>query len=300
MVLRLAGAARSMCMELDPAIVQNGQVIDVGDGNGPQMRTGLFVVLRGLTRKYAPSEQEVSVRSIAEATAFQMQHGESIDAALSRFEVLQHVARRDAAFDPGITGWSWMLLKGLGIHPQRWIDLLRPFGGQLPADDAAMTQLLNDVRAQYHLLQSDGLANAQNAAERQSRPRLQDFGRGSGHHYYPSWGEESSQHPMQMYPSMGAPGYSPSGAPCEGGPQAGSTADDAWSSSATDEDENDPWQAFFGKGGKKGGGKKGGERTNPRVDGQIMKCLALSLIHISEPTRPERISYAVFCLKKKK
>ena len=26
---------------------------------------------------------------------------------------------------------------------------------------------------------------------------------------------------------------------------------------------------------------------------------ALSLIHISEPTRPERISYAVFCLKKK-
>ena len=24
----------------------------------------------------------------------------------------------------------------------------------------------------------------------------------------------------------------------------------------------------------------------------------LSLIHISEPTRPERISYAVFCLKK--
>ena len=28
--------------------------------------------------------------------------------------------------------------------------------------------------------------------------------------------------------------------------------------------------------------------------------LGLSLIHISEPTRPERISYAVFCLKKKK
>ena len=30
------------------------------------------------------------------------------------------------------------------------------------------------------------------------------------------------------------------------------------------------------------------------------KQLYLSLIHISEPTRPERISYAVFCLKKKK
>ena len=46
------------------------------------------------------------------------------------------------------------------------------------------------------------------------------------------------------------------------------------------------------------------------VDGSKMEVLArdvqlhpvsdLSLIHISEPTRPERISYAVFCLKKKK
>ena len=31
-----------------------------------------------------------------------------------------------------------------------------------------------------------------------------------------------------------------------------------------------------------------------------MYCLKLSLIHISEPTRLGMISYAVFCLKKKK
>ena len=31
-----------------------------------------------------------------------------------------------------------------------------------------------------------------------------------------------------------------------------------------------------------------------------MTVLGLSLIHISEPTRPRLISYAVFCLKKKK
>ena len=33
---------------------------------------------------------------------------------------------------------------------------------------------------------------------------------------------------------------------------------------------------------------------------QIFICLYLSLIHISEPTRQAEISYAVFCLKKKK
>ena len=32
---------------------------------------------------------------------------------------------------------------------------------------------------------------------------------------------------------------------------------------------------------------------------RLIEALHLSLIHISEPTRPYSISYAVFCLKKK-
>ena len=36
------------------------------------------------------------------------------------------------------------------------------------------------------------------------------------------------------------------------------------------------------------------------VTGSPREVLRLSLIHISEPTRPTPISYAVFCLKKKK
>src|SRR5660398_119175 len=35
-----------------------------------------------------------------------------------------------------------------------------------------------------------------------------------------------------------------------------------------------------------------------RVSGAMENALDLSLIHISEPTRLRRISYAVFCLKK--
>ena len=35
-------------------------------------------------------------------------------------------------------------------------------------------------------------------------------------------------------------------------------------------------------------------------DNHSRSARGLSLIHISEPTRPEPISYAVFCLKKKK
>src|SRR5660398_292122 len=39
-------------------------------------------------------------------------------------------------------------------------------------------------------------------------------------------------------------------------------------------------------------------QTHPRYGNVALR--ALSLIHISEPTRLRRISYAVFCLKKKK
>src|SRR5660397_106301 len=38
----------------------------------------------------------------------------------------------------------------------------------------------------------------------------------------------------------------------------------------------------------------------PTVSGSLHVGHVLSLIHISEPTRLRRISYAVFCLKKKK
>ena len=46
--------------------------------------------------------------------------------------------------------------------------------------------------------------------------------------------------------------------------------------------------------------EKNGYQVKSASDGaQALEVLDLSLIHISEPTRLRRISYAVFCLKKK-
>src|SRR5665213_2788684 len=42
------------------------------------------------------------------------------------------------------------------------------------------------------------------------------------------------------------------------------------------------------------------ERMLKKLSGAKVAQLILSLIHISEPTRQAEISYAVFCLKKKK
>src|SRR5450759_139335 len=45
---------------------------------------------------------------------------------------------------------------------------------------------------------------------------------------------------------------------------------------------------------------KGMDRTSADYMGMLATVINLSLIHISEPTRLGMISYAVFCLKKKK
>ena len=63
-----------------------------------------------------------------------------------------------------------------------------------------------------------------------------------------------------------------------------------------DEDEDDedsepaPVDEFFADDDEE-------EQTDPSP-AQATDSETLSLIHISEPTSPERISYAVFCLKK--
>ncbi|VTU60397.1 hypothetical protein AMBR_JPGBJEAN_02773 [Lacticaseibacillus rhamnosus] len=45
---------------------------------------------------------------------------------------------------------------------------------------------------------------------------------------------------------------------------------------------------------------RGKDRANPNADCKHKTVDGLALIHISEPTRQEAISYAVFCLEKKK
>ena len=50
--------------------------------------------------------------------------------------------------------------------------------------------------------------------------------------------------------------------------------------------------------GLSGSGKSSLAFDTIYAEGQRRYVESLSLIHISEPTRPERISYAVFCLKK--
>eukprot|EP00972_Heterocapsa_arctica_P113870 16439554-Heterocapsa_arctica.AAC.1 len=76
-ILRLGGAARAMCAEIEPQIVKNGTYIDVDGVSVPV--TGLEFLMRDLSRRYAPLAAENSVKAISEMMMFGQQEGEDVD-----------------------------------------------------------------------------------------------------------------------------------------------------------------------------------------------------------------------------
>ena len=62
-VLQLGGTARALAREMDPQVLQNGQMLDLNDGNGPQRIYGVAMLLRGLARKFAPFQVETLIAS---------------------------------------------------------------------------------------------------------------------------------------------------------------------------------------------------------------------------------------------
>eukprot|EP00974_Lingulodinium_polyedra_P031011 2984408-Lingulodinium_polyedra.AAC.1 len=61
---------------------------------------------------------------------------ESIDDAVSRFEMVRGRAEEQGEFDIGVGALAWMFLTQLGIPRSQWPTLLFPFAGQLPQDNA--------------------------------------------------------------------------------------------------------------------------------------------------------------------
>ena len=69
-ILRLGGEARELCDTLEPNIVRDGAMRDLGDGLGIRQVSGLAVIIRGLQRQFGPLDVETHTKSVAELFAF--------------------------------------------------------------------------------------------------------------------------------------------------------------------------------------------------------------------------------------
>eukprot|EP00972_Heterocapsa_arctica_P068198 10071960-Heterocapsa_arctica.AAC.1 len=86
-VLQLGGLARRLAREVTPQHLAYGMPIDLEDGMGSVPRTSLFVLIRGLGRRFAPLDVEQGCKAIAQILAFRRVQNESVDTCLSRFDL---------------------------------------------------------------------------------------------------------------------------------------------------------------------------------------------------------------------
>jgi hypothetical protein len=87
MVMRLGGTAKALAREIDIQVLAQGAVQDIGDGQGAVQHTGVTLLLYALARKFSPLDFETTVKAVAEFMSFRRIHGDSIDAALARWDI---------------------------------------------------------------------------------------------------------------------------------------------------------------------------------------------------------------------
>ena len=152
-VQALSGTARELCREIDIAVLQQGQVGDWGDGLGMVHHEGLAILLRGLSRKFAPLGIEQIIKDISQFMNLRRLSNEPVDTFLARFDLLKVRAERQG-FLMNPVAQSWYLLTTLGLPHHQWPTILAPGQGNLPDTEAGLTLLQAYLRRQGHLLES--------------------------------------------------------------------------------------------------------------------------------------------------
>ena len=115
-VLQLSGEARSLADELDVQALINGAVEDHGDGQGATYKAGLAILIFRLGERFSELEVEYTIRVITEFMHFSRQAGESIDQALTRFDILNHRADTTAQLGIPPAFLAYQMLMSLHIY----------------------------------------------------------------------------------------------------------------------------------------------------------------------------------------
>ena len=91
-VLRLTGVAKTVVREMQADTLTNG--VWQADANGVQVqvRTGLQQLVRELSRRFAPLEQEAQLQAVSDFMLFKRSGSEPVDDVVTRFEIARYRA----------------------------------------------------------------------------------------------------------------------------------------------------------------------------------------------------------------
>ena len=165
-VMRLQGGAREFARMITPQELMNG-----GLHNGVMVDPVTYVIA-GLHARFSPLEEESRLSAMTEMMAFTRKPGESINAVLSRYEVVRQRAALEGQFTMPIGGCALQLFRAIGVGPQHMMTLLQPIGGQLPTNDLEFATVCQSLRRYGHIQENhpNNIGQALQGAFRQARP----------------------------------------------------------------------------------------------------------------------------------
>ena len=144
--MQMTGAAKNRVSQIVEG--EDGLLL-LQRGNG-QM-TGLMYLLQNIGEKFAPLEVELSARAMNDMMNFHRQHGESIDALLSRFEMVRTRAMTRGGMGMTYEGLTWILMKAVGLNADQWDRCLDQLQGRMPNNDYEFNLVCERLRRYGHL-----------------------------------------------------------------------------------------------------------------------------------------------------
>ena len=147
-ILQLGGAARELARNLTYQQITQGGVV------GGQAVDSVTYLLANLAQNFAPLGEEQRLQAMTELMTFNRVPGESIDALLSRYMTLRFRASQGGVgMQMSWEGYAWLILRACQCNNNQLLQLLHPFQGRWPTDEAEFNTLTMNLRRMGHILE---------------------------------------------------------------------------------------------------------------------------------------------------
>jgi len=105
-----------------------------------------------LAQSFAPLGEEARMQAMRELLVFHRERNESIDAILNRFRRTRwRAAMGNAGIQMSWEGYTWILLRSIGVSCQDLINVLQPVQGQFPSTEPEFDAMCMTLRRMGHI-----------------------------------------------------------------------------------------------------------------------------------------------------
>ena len=171
LALAVGGAARTRADEISEIALRNGAIIDLGDGRGRVLRSGIELVLAALHKAFPDNEEAEMLRVCLEFFSFTPRGGEKIQVIFFRFDAMLDKANALANLGISFQFRSWMVLALLRLPPTKWAVYLKDMGHRFPRNEEEYRLMQQAIIRERVFVDDVGQLTAQaGGADRKAHP----------------------------------------------------------------------------------------------------------------------------------